>query len=252
MSDIAMPASFPSDDFRAFGMAAIAFFPSLISDEALFDPQEKRRHFDWSWQAVRYRYRSCCEANDEFKALLNDESSKWWRAGGTDEEMVYKLERRIYAFFMSALSIFDSFAFCLYFFGHALESSRFPDVANPRAITRHSTTRAFNATFPQAAVTGLLAGLSQDTRFSNIDGVRNLVGHRISGRRSIRGSSIIERDGTHTLTHEESWHLPGSTASLTFDEELLQRHLDDVSALLSSLSLASRQFAEQEKQARGR
>ena len=25
------------------------FFPALLSDEALFDPQEKRRNFDWAW-----------------------------------------------------------------------------------------------------------------------------------------------------------------------------------------------------------
>jgi len=55
--DITMPPAFPETDFRAFGIAATAFFPSVISDEALFDPMEKRRHFDWSWQAVRYRYR---------------------------------------------------------------------------------------------------------------------------------------------------------------------------------------------------
>jgi hypothetical protein len=67
MSDIVMPASFPETDFRAFGLAANAFFPGAVSKEALFDPEEKRRHFEWSWQAVRYRYRSCAECNDEFK-----------------------------------------------------------------------------------------------------------------------------------------------------------------------------------------
>jgi len=36
-------------DFRAFGLAATAFFPGILSDEALSDPQEKRQHFDWSW-----------------------------------------------------------------------------------------------------------------------------------------------------------------------------------------------------------
>jgi hypothetical protein len=77
MTDILMPASFPESDFRAFGVAATAFFPGVISDEALFDPQEKRRHFDWSWQAVRYRYRSCGQCNDEFKALLANPSDMW-------------------------------------------------------------------------------------------------------------------------------------------------------------------------------
>src|SRR5579862_4953695 len=100
MTDILMRASFPETDFRAFGLAATAFFPGIVSDEALFDPEEKRRQFDWSWQAVRYRYRSCAECNDDFKALLAN-ASEMWKAGWGDEELTYKLECCIYQFFTS-------------------------------------------------------------------------------------------------------------------------------------------------------
>lgn len=248
--DITMPATFPETDFRAFGIAATEFFPGLISDEALFDPQEKRRHFDSSWQAVRYRYRSCAECNDEFKALLGNPAGDWWKAGGTDEELVYKLERCIYVFFTSGLSVFDSLAFCLYFYGNALQPNAFPDVANPRSITRNATAKAFNAAFPQAPITGLLTGLPKDPRFRAIDAVRNLVGHRVSGRRSVRSSGTLDGDGTHTNWREETWHLPGAAEKLMFDEELLQRHLDDLTGLLESLSSAAREFAETQKLAR--
>jgi hypothetical protein len=247
--DITMPATFPEVDFRAFGLAATAFFPGVISDEALFDPQEKRRHFDWSWQAVRYRYRSCAECNDEFKALLAGASERW-KAGWGDEELTYRLERCIYQFFTSGLSVFDSFAFCLYFYGNALEPSRFPEAANPRAVTRNATAKAFTAAFPQAAITSLLAGLSRDSRFNTIDIVRNLIGHRISGRRSVRASSTMAADGTQTHWREETWHLPGAAGVLVFDGELLQRHLDDITSLLLPLTSAARQFAESEKSAR--
>jgi hypothetical protein len=54
-----------------------------------------------------------------------------WRAGWGDEELTYKLGRCIYSFFMSALSVFDNFAFCLYFLGHAIKPVEFPEVANP-------------------------------------------------------------------------------------------------------------------------
>lgn len=138
----------------------------------------------------------CCECNEEFKALLNDESSSWWKGGGSDEELTYKLERCIYLFFSSGLSVFDSLAFCLY--GNALRPSAFPDVANPRSITRNATAKAFNSAFRQAAITGVLSGLSKDTRFRTIDAVRNIVGHRVSGRRSIRASGAIDVDVTHT------------------------------------------------------
>ncbi len=119
-----MPAAFPERDFRAFGIAAAAFFPSADSYEAEIDPQQKRVHFTWSWQAVRYRYRGCFECNEQFKALLDDEASDWWKGGGSDEELTYKLERCIYQFFTSGLSVFDSFAFCLYFYGNASKAGR--------------------------------------------------------------------------------------------------------------------------------
>jgi hypothetical protein len=164
-----------------------------------------------------------------------------------DEELTYKLERCIYQFFTSALSAFDSFAFCLYFFGNALEPQSFPEISNPRALTRPTTAKAFNAAFPQATITGLLGCLSKDVRFSTIDTVRNLMGHRISGRRSVRPSSTIEADGTHTHWREETWHLPGAAGTLMFDEELLQRHLEDVTELLRALSAAACEFAEAEK-----
>ena len=49
--DISMPSDFPLTDFRAFGLAAQKFFPKLLSDADLNDPQERLRHFQWAWQA---------------------------------------------------------------------------------------------------------------------------------------------------------------------------------------------------------
>ncbi len=242
--DIVMPPAFPETEFRAFGLATRPFFPELLSHEALYDPLEKMRQFDWSWQAVRYRYRSCAECQDEFRALLKNASEEW-RAGLGDEELTYKLERCIYVFFVSGLSVFDSLAFCLYFLGNALRPDAFPGVAHPRSITRKTTSQAFSVAFPQARLAALLTGLQNDARFNAIDMVRNLVGHRISGRRSVRSSATLHRDGTHTVDwHEETWHLPGAGGTLTFDEEMLQRPLNDITDLLIPLATAAHEFAE--------
>jgi hypothetical protein len=242
--DIVMPPAFPETEFRAFGLASSKFFPALLSDEALFDPQEKRRQFDWSWQAVRYRYRSCAECNDDFKVLLSNPSEEW-KAGWGDEELTYKLERCIYIFFMSGLSVFDSFAFCLYFLGHAIQPGTFPEVAKPRNITRTATSKAFSAAFPQAAITRLLASLSRDVGFSVVEDVRNLVGHRICGRRTVRGLSTLHADGKVTTDlHEETWYIPGAAEKLGFDEEMLQTQLNNITPLLTSLAAAAHDFAE--------
>lgn len=242
--DIVMPPAFPSTEFQAFGQVASQFFPALLSDEALFDPQEKRRNFDWSWQAVRYRYRSCTECEDEFRALLANASEEW-RAALLDEELSYKLERCIYLFFTSALSVFDSFAFCLYFLGHALQPGAFPAVATPRKITRSATARAYSVAFPQATITRLLAELADDTGFSAIDVVRNVVGHRLAGRRSVASSGTVHDDGTHTEDwRTDRWALPGAATALEFSEDMLQRHLDDITRLVTALAAAADEFAQ--------
>src|SRR5215469_3907956 len=98
--DISMPPGFPTDEFRAFGRATKPFFPVILTDEDISDPIRRRAHFDWAWQAVRYRYRSATEANEEFKELLCN-ASEMWKAGWEDEELAYKLERCIFIFFVS-------------------------------------------------------------------------------------------------------------------------------------------------------
>jgi hypothetical protein len=239
--DIVMPSTFPAE-YREFGLATLPFFPRAFSDDYMRNPL-LRAHFDFSWQAVRYRYRTCSETNEEFKSLLANPSESW-QAGWGDEELTYRLERCIATFFMNGLSVFDSFVFCLYFLGHAIQPNEFPDVGKPRNITRRSTAKVFATAFPNAAITKQLAKLQQEPRFGFIDETRNIVGHRLSGRRGIRSSITLHKDGTHTTDfHEETWDLPGAKTQLAFDAELLQRHLDDITGLLTPLASAARDFA---------
>jgi hypothetical protein len=130
-----------------------------------------------------------------------------------------------------------------------VQPAAFPNIANPRSITLSATARAFAGAFPQARVTRLLQELSNNAGFSTIDTVRNLVGHRLSGRRSVRGWGTIHEDGSHTHRREETWHIPGLTQPLVFDEEMLQRQLDDITGLLSGMSSVAREFAEQHQTA---
>lgn len=231
-----MPTAFPERQFQSFRTGANAFFPNPLSDE---DPWW---HFMMAWLAVRYRYRICAECNDEFKMLLAN-ASQLWRAWSADEEQNYKLERCIYMFFMSGLSVFDSFAFCLYFLGNAMEPGAFPDVANPRNITRRATAKAFAAAFPQAAITLHLSELLHKSEFTTIDDIRNILAHRLSGRRRIRYP-----DGMYTHTREETLYLPGAAGKLMFGEEFLQRHLDDITRLLTVLTSAGREFVKNHHQ----
>ena len=140
LMDFTLRPSFPEVEFRAFGVAARGCSRRCSATKSLYDSLEKRRHFDWSWQAVRYRYRGCTECSEEFKALLDD-ASQAFVSGMGDEELTYRLERCIYVFFMSALSVFDSFALSLYFLGDAIQPGAFPDVVNPERSRAQRRTR---------------------------------------------------------------------------------------------------------------
>jgi hypothetical protein len=127
---------------------------------------------------------------------------------------------------------------------HPLQPSAFPDVATPRKITRSATARAYSAAFPQATITRLLAELADDAGFAAIDAVRNVVGHRLAGRRSVASSGTVHDDGTHTEDwRTDRWALPGAATSLDFSEDMLQRRLDDITRLLAPLATAAREFA---------
>ncbi|HVP48646.1 MAG TPA: hypothetical protein VMT32_18760 [Bryobacteraceae bacterium] len=246
-----MPPAFPETDFRAFGVAASTFFRHLMSDEALFDPEEKKRHFDWSWLAVRSRYRICAECNDGFKGLLAN-ASDMWRADSGDEELTYRLERCIYVFFMSELSALESFGFCLYFLGNALRPADFPHFNKPGKITLEATSKAFTTTFPQEAITRHLADLLQNPEYTTISKFRNIMAHRAGGRRSIRAWNETQPDGTTIRKQEDTWHLPGSTQKLTFGDEMLQRYLDEMAAMLTTLAKAAHEFAENNQPAKAK
>jgi len=239
---IALPPSFPKDKFQEFGLLAAQFFPKLLSDGFLSDPLQSRIHLDRSWMAVAYRYRECAEHNEEFKALLRG-ANELWKEWGADEEQNYKLEKCIYGFFTNGLSIFESLGYCLYFVGAALQTVDFPHVQQPKKITLDKTAKAFQAAFPGLLITSRLAALPQEPEFKRLDTVRNILAHRLSGRRNVRGESIHHSDGTFTHTREEVWHIPGSSDELIFDEEMIQRCLDGITGLLTSLVEASIEFA---------
>src|SRR6266404_3065276 len=110
-----------------------------------------------------------------------------------------------------------------YFLASPLEPTAFPLIAKPKKITLDATTKAFVAAFPKAVITQRLSELSKRPEFARLDGVRNILAHRLSGRRSVRSWSTLHRDGSYESTTEENWYIPGSNEKLTFDGEMLQR-----------------------------
>jgi hypothetical protein len=247
--DLMMPPSFPIQ-FEAFGRATSPFFPKIVSTENFADPLKRLAHFNSAWQAVRYRYRSCADCNDEFKSLLANPGELWEAGWQDDEELTYRLERCVYTFFISGLSVFESFGFCLYFLGGSVHPGDFPHCSKPIKIKLSETHEAFKAAFPRETITYRLGELSKDPDFIFIDRVRNILAHRLSGRQSSRASSVRHSDGTCTRTAENTWDILGSTGALTFDKEMLQVYLDKITGMLTVLAEAAREFADGQRPAR--
>lgn len=241
----ATPAVFPEQEFHAFLVAARAFFPPFLGHEMLDDEWERFWQFDRSYQAVRYRYRLCSESNDEFRSLLANADDEWREGISDDQELRYQIERAVYTFFMSALSVFESFGFCLYFVGNAVRPADFLLFAQPRRITLEATKNAFSTTFPQARISQVLPRIMDNPVFMMIDAVRNVLSHRVAGTRSVTGKSTHYDDGTISESREESWYMPGLSAPLVFSETMLQAVLDGMTSMLTELALAARQFAEE-------
>lgn len=234
---VKMPPDFPQAIFQEFARCSTARLPDLFYDDQI----GRRRQFDQSWMAVWYRYRTCWEYKEEFKGLLSDASDQWreWNDG---EEQNYKLERSLYGFFMSALSVFDSFAFCLYFLGSAMRPAEFHLASEPKRVTLKETARAFSTAYPGAGITAELAALSEDEGFRKIQDVRNVLAHRLTGRRNIR-VDFRKVGSSYTQTRDEVWNLPGSGEGLTFDSEMVEGHMEKVTTTLSQLIESALAFA---------
>lgn len=249
--NLSMPSTFPHDIFQEFAKFAGNFFPDILSDENLCDPFQKRQHFERALLAVCYRYRACSEYNIAFKALFSN-TSDLWREWGADEEQNYKVEQCLYHFFMNGLSVFESLGFCLYFVGSMIDPKHFPEVSSPRRIKLETTVSKFEAGFPNALITNNLRELLKNSMFTEIRAIRNILAHRLSGRRNIRSYGNIDSDGTYTHTRKEVWHIPVSNEELVFkelvfDEELIQRYFDEVTRLLTTLISASLEFVKSQK-----
>jgi len=238
-----MPASFPEEAFLKFGAAAPSFLPRILSDEYMTDSGERMQHFNLSWQAVRYRYRTCTECDAEFKAMLA--AQRDWEL--SDDERNYKLGRCVYEFFTNALSVFESFGFCLYFVGHALKPIDFPlvDSENFRAITLGNVGKAFDVAFPKEPVAKELSQLRANQAFQQIEVIRNILAHRTAGGRGSSSHSILHADGSFTEESAKEWfYLPGLKKTLPFDELFFEHILNNIGALVNRLAVASVTFIE--------
>ena len=230
--NLTLPTTFPLEDFQAFGKLASGFFHPYGSHESFSDPHERQQHFSFSYLAVQYRYRTCWECNEDFKGIIAN-AGELWKEWASDEEQNYRVETCLFRFYTSALSVFDTFGFCLYFVGNGVDGTHFAGVSEPRNITLNATNNEFRSAFPNTDLSNQLSGLMADPKFKEISSIRNIVAHRLTGRRTIQ---------TIGTRREEHWYVPGVSDTITFSRDMVQRHFDEVTRLLTTLTSAVLEF----------
>lgn len=112
-----------------------------------------------------------------------------------------------------------------------------------------ATSEAFASAFPKTAISDRLARLRKDHEFCELDSVRNILAHRISGMRSVRGRSVIELDGAITRSVEDVYHLHGAS-ELEYDEHMIERHLNSITAALTAMTTDALDFVRTTKKPR--
>lgn len=140
---------------------------------------------------------------------------------------------------MNAVSVLESFGFCLYFIGAMIDARDFPKICSPRGITLKTTLDVFKSAFPNSSVALSLSAMAKDPGFTRIGTIRNLLAHRLTGRRNIRSYNSASHPG-----REELQYIPGLNEEVFFDKQLVQRQLDDVTRLLTALTSASLEFVK--------
>jgi hypothetical protein len=105
---------------------------------------------------------------------------------------------------MNALSVFESFGFCLHYVGATIDPKNFPNVSNPENITTKVTGTTFDAAFPHASITARLMELSKDPDFIRIGAIRNIL-HTGSLASEISAVLALLISMEHTRLQEKSF-----------------------------------------------
>ncbi len=228
MDQILVSGGFPVADFAAFMGAAHRYVNKT-------DIYEDAADFLGSWQAVRFRYRAAIESANDLKTLLLSGDLPTML---TIDERVYQVERRIATFFASGLSVFDSLAYCLYFFGKEFAPQEFPLVSTPYKIDLKSTQTSYCNAFAAKTITAELVALTTKPDYLELQRTRNVLLHRLAGQLMFARPANGDRNSVLEL-----WNIRGAS-TVTIGPEMLGDRVSKIAMLLTPIVSAAKTFAE--------
>jgi hypothetical protein len=153
---------------------------------------------------------------------------------------LYREERDLFGFFVSGLSVLDSFSFLMYFAGAQLRPTVFRTERPGQlgSITIASTAEAYGKAFPNDPFTSSLIGLKDDPKLKEWRNVRNVLAHRAAPGRVIYASTM----GSPPPPSAE-WKIEPS-GKLRFDQSLTTVRLEWLVKTLAHLIDRAAQFAD--------
>jgi hypothetical protein len=130
-----------------------------------------------AWQAVGYRFFTCVEHDIAFTASIE-------RAGSRPAERMehYIQERELYGFFVTGLTIIESFYYGCYIIAAIIDSIGFP-VDRPEKIKVDETADRYLDNFPEESITHQLDNLRKDVAYKDWKNTRNILAHRTTPQR---------------------------------------------------------------------
>ncbi|MGW3028280.1 hypothetical protein [Streptomyces sp. NPDC001221] len=170
---------FPCEAFDRAYYEAVVRTPGIYSADlqAGVDITEVKTQITTALQAVVYRHRRAHETALELTDLVNlppkDRPSNWH----------FTTQTRLFEFFVSLHSAFESSFYGLYFAGSRLARRYFTFADDPekyRDVSGKSTTKAFQTAWPNDALAKAMSDLRSDPICKRLADVRNLLAHRIA------------------------------------------------------------------------
>lgn len=181
------------------------------------------------WIALTHRFRACAEYDESFAEFFE-------RYGGSPQALErHAQERDLYGFFVSGLSVIESFTYGLFAIASMLRSDRFPIQTDDekRRINPQMVRDKFASVFPGEPVTEELSALMADHTFGEWKDYRNMLAHRGAPGRKI-SVTIAEPSGAEHRT--SAWR------NATLDERFTAVRRSWLAGTLGSLLAATADF----------
>lgn len=169
----------PHEAFEGAYYDAVVRTPGIYSADlqAGVDITEVKTQITTALHAVVYRHRRARETALELTGLVNlpsEERLSDWH---------FTTQTRLFEFFVSLHSAFESSFWGLYFAASRLDRQRFTFADAPercQRVTGKSTTEAFQVAWPNDALARAMSDLRSDSFYERLGEVRNRLAHRIA------------------------------------------------------------------------